>query len=147
MNKPILLVEDDENEVFLFTRALKRAGLETPPLIVSDGQQAIDYMDGIGKFADRLQFPFPYLVLLDLKLPRIKGLDVLKHIRAVHGSRPTVVILSSSKNAADVAGAYALGANAYLAKPTDYESLVRMAGSILDFWLNYNVVSSLGPLA
>lgn len=143
MNKLILLVEDDENDVFLLTRALQRIGIRNPLQVASDGQQAIDYVEGLGKFSNREEFPVPYLVLLDLKLPRVKGLDVLKRIREVDGSRPIVVILSSSRNAADVSGAYALGANAYLAKPADFDSLVKMAGSIADFWLTYNVVNPL----
>ncbi|HSH95944.1 MAG TPA: response regulator [Roseimicrobium sp.] len=143
MNKPILLVEDDENDVFLLTKAMKRLGIANPVQIACDGQQAIDYMEGQGKFSDRQEFPVPYLVLLDLKLPRVKGLDVLKRIREVDGARPIVVILSSSRNATDVSEAYALGANAYLAKPADFDSLIKMVGSICDFWLTYNVVNPL----
>lgn len=142
MNKPILLVEDDENDVFLLTKALKRLGVGNPLRVASDGQQAIEYVEGLGKFSDRQEFPVPYLVLLDLKLPRVKGLDVLKRIREVDGSRSVVVILSSSRNATDVSGAYILGANAYLAKPADFESLVKMVGSIADFWLTHNVGNS-----
>lgn len=143
MNKPILLVEDDENDVFLLTKAMKRIGIEHPVQVACDGQQAIDYMEGQGKFADREEFPVPYLVLLDLKLPRVRGLDVLKRIREIDGAKPIVVILSSSRNASDVSAAYALGANAYLAKPADFDNLIKMVGSIADFWLTYNVVNPL----
>jgi len=142
MNKSILLVEDDENDVFLLTKALKRLGIGNPLHVACDGQQAIDYVEGQGKFSDRAEFPVPYLVLLDLKLPHVKGLDVLKRIREGEGPKPIVVILSSSKNATDVSGAYVLGANAYLAKPTDFESLVKLVGSISDFWLTHNVVNA-----
>ena len=139
MNRPILLVEDDENDVFLFTRALKRLGVTHPLRVASDGQQAIDYLDGTGAFADRREFPLPYLILLDLKLPRVKGLDVLKRIRAGTGAAPIVVILSASGNIADVSEAYALGANAYVTKPTEFDALVKMVASITDFWLVHNI--------
>lgn len=141
MNKPILLVEDDENDVFLLTKAMKRLGIGNPLRVACDGQQAIDYVEGQGKFSDRQEYPEPYLVLLDLKLPHVKGLDVLKRIRERGGPRPIIVILSSSKNASDVSGAYVLGANAYLAKPTDFEGLVKLVGSVADFWLTHNVAN------
>ena len=141
MNKPILLVEDDENDVFFFMRAVKRLGIVNPVQVASDGQEAIDYMEGAGKFADRHQFPFPYLVLLDLKLPQVRGLDVLRRIREIHGPKPIVVILSSSRNAADVSCAYERGANAYLAKPASFDGLVKLIGSVTEFWLVHNVVA------
>ncbi len=141
MNKPILLVEDDENDVFFLTKALKRLGIENPLHIAWDGQEAIDYVKGQGKFSDRGEFPAPYLVLLDLKLPQIKGLDVLKHLRESQGPSPIIIILSSSGNATDVSSAYALGANAYLTKPSNFDGLVKMVGSIADFWLSHNVAN------
>lgn len=141
MNKPILLVEDDENDVHFLTKAMKRLGIENAMHVARDGQEAIDYVTGVGKYSDRWKFPVPYLVLLDLKLPQIKGLDVLKHLRANHGPSPIIVILSSSGNDSDVSSAYALGANAYLTKPLDFEGLVKMVGSISDFWLGHNVAN------
>ncbi|WP_438479954.1 response regulator [Oleiharenicola lentus] len=140
MNRTILLVEDDDNDVFLFKRALKRLGIMAPVHVASDGQQAIDYLEGIGNFSHGENFPFPHLVLLDLKLPRVKGLDVLKRIRTGQGAQPIIVILSASKNTSDVSSAYELGANAYLAKPPDFESFVTMVSSIASFWLTYNQV-------
>ena len=138
MTRTILLVEDDENDMFFLQRAMKNAGVPNPIQIASDGQQAIDYFQGTGKFADREEFPLPYLVLLDLKLPRVMGLDVLKWIRQQPEVAAIVIILSSSKEEADVATAYRLGANGYLVKPAEASQLNDMAKSIKDFWLSQN---------
>ena len=138
MIRSILLVEDDENDIFFMQRAMKNAGVPNPIQIASDGQQAIDYFQGTGKFADREEFPLPYLVLLDLKLPRVMGLDVLKWIRQQPEVAAIVIILSSSKEEADVATAYRLGANGYLVKPAEASQLNDMAKSIKDFWLSQN---------
>jgi two-component system response regulator len=131
-------VEDDENDIFFMQRAMKNAGVLNPIQIASDGQQAIDYFQGAGKFANREEFPLPYLVLLDLKLPRVMGLDVLKWIRQQPEATAIVIILSSSKEEADVTTAYRLGANGYLVKPAEASQLNDMAKSIKDFWLSQN---------
>ena len=138
MTKPILLVEDDENDVVLLQHALKNAGVANPIEVASDGQQAIDYFKGAGKFAHRRGFPLPCLVLLDLKLPYVMGLDVLKWIREQPELAAIVVILSASRDEADIATAYRLGANAYLVKPCDVSKLLDMAKSINAFWLTQN---------
>jgi len=138
VTRTILLVEDDENDMFFLQRAMKNAGVPNPIQIASDGQQAIDYFQGTGKFANREEFPLPYLVLLDLKLPRVMGLDVLKWIRQQPEVAAIVIILSSSKEEADVATAYRLGANGYLVKPAEASQLNDMAKSIKDFWLSQN---------
>ena len=132
-------MEDDENDMFFVQRAMKNAGVLNPIQIASDGQQAIDYFQGTGKFANREEFPLPYLVLLDLKLPRVMGLEVLKWIRQQPGVAAIVIILSSSKEEADVATAYRLGANGYLVKPAEASQLNDMAKSIKDFWLAQNI--------
>ena len=139
MTKTILLVEDEESDVFFMRQAMQKAGVLNPLQVASDGQQAIDYLKGAGKFANRVEFPLPCLVLLDLKLPRVMGLDVLKWIREQPGAATIVVILTSSKEEADVATAYRLGANGYLVKPSDVSQLTDMAKSIKDFWLTYNI--------
>ena len=136
--KTILQVEDDANDVFFLQKAMKKVGVTNPIQVASDGQQAIDYLKGTGKFADRLQFPLPCLVLLDLKLPHVMGLDVLKWIRQQPELPVIVVILSSSKEEADIATAYRLRANGYLVKPPDLDKLLDMAKSIKDFWLTQN---------
>jgi CheY-like chemotaxis protein len=107
--------------------------------VASSGQEAIDYLAGSGKFADREQFPLPCLVLLDLKLPLRTGLEVLEWIRQ-HPSLPrlVVIVLSSSINAVDVRKAYELGANAFLVKPSDAMVLVDMCQAVKHFWLIHN---------
>src|SRR6476660_2003053 len=106
MMKTILQVEDDPNDVFFFQRSMKKAGVPNPTQVAQDGQEAIDYLQGAGKFADREQFPLPCLVLLDLKLPHVMGLDVLRWIRGQPGMAPAVVMLTASGEDADVAAAY-----------------------------------------
>ncbi len=138
MTGTILLVEDEESDVFFLRQAMQKAGVLNSLHVVSDGQEAIDYFKGAGKFADREGFPLPSLVLLDLKLPRVMGLDVLKWIRQQSKVAVIVVILSSSQEEADIATAYRLGANGYLVKPTDVGQLTDMAKSIKDFWLMQN---------
>src|SRR5579859_388395 len=133
--KPILLVEDDENDVFFFQRAMGKAGITNPVQVAADGREAIDYLSGVGKFAGRPASLLPSLVLLDLKLPFVMGLDVLKWIRQQSGLAPIVVILSSSREEADIAAAYRLGANAYLVKPVETSMLLEMVKAINLFWL------------
>jgi CheY-like chemotaxis protein len=138
MNDPILLVDDEENDVFFMTDAFKRLGVENFQ-VVTDGQQAVDYLRGEGKFSNRDQFPTPTIVLLDLKLPFIMGLDVLKRIRERPGG-PIVIILSASSDPRDISSAYAAGANAYLVKPSSVDGLLNLVRSIKDFWLTHNVI-------
>jgi CheY-like chemotaxis protein len=139
MPRTILLVEDEENDVFFMQEAMKKAGVLNPIRVVSNGQQAIDYFKGAGKFGNREEFPLPCLVLLDLKLPYVMGLDVLKWIRQQPEVPVIVVILSSSREEEDIATAYRLGANGYLVKPPEAAILLDMAKSIKDFWLTQNI--------
>lgn len=138
MSKIILQVEDDANDIFFFQRAMEKVGATDPVQVARDGQQAIDYLKGNGEFADRSKFPLPALVLLDLKLPRVMGLDVLKWIREQPGERRIVVILSASADRSDIAAAYRLGANAFLIKPSEKSKLEELARTIKDFWLTFN---------
>ena len=139
MNRTILLVEDDENDVFFFKRAMKLAGILNPLHVAPDGRQAIDYLKGTGAYADRTEFPLPSLVLLDLKLPHVMGLDVLKWIRAQPGLQSVIVIVfTSSKLAPDIDTAYRLGANSYVAKPSSPGSLQAMLLVIKQYWLDLN---------
>jgi two-component system response regulator len=135
----ILLVEDDENDVFFFQRAVNKTRMTHPLQVAHDGQEAIDYLSGAGRFAERAKFPLPGLILLDLKLPFVMGLDVLKWIRDQSELTPIVIILSSSSAEEDVARAYQLGANAYLVKSADVSKLEHMVRAINDFWLTQNV--------
>ncbi|HEY6227654.1 MAG TPA: response regulator [Verrucomicrobiae bacterium] len=138
MSHSILLVDDEENDVFFMVEAFKRAGI-TNYQIVRDGQQALDYLRGEGKYADRAQFPMPALALLDLKLPFVMGLDVLRKIRERPGG-PIVIILSASSDPTDISNAYAAGANAYLVKPSSVEGLFDLVKCMKEFWLTHNVV-------
>jgi|SRR4051812_14252754 DNA-binding response OmpR family regulator len=138
MPKVILHVEDEEDDAFLFRRAMTKAGCSVPIQLASDGQTAIDYLKGTGSFAKRDEFPLPSLVLLDLKLPHVPGLEVLKWIRQEAALLVPVVILSSSENENDITAAYELGGNAYLVKPSDTSEFPEIAKTITDFWLRRN---------
>src|SRR5213594_4107373 len=138
MKKVILHVEDDENDVVLIQHAMEKAGAESSIQVASDGKQAIDYLKGEGKFSNRDQFPLPCLVLLDLKLPFVPGLEVLKWMRQEAQLPIPVIILTSSENEADIATAYRLGANAYMVKPNEVGKLVDVAKAIKDCWLTFN---------
>lgn len=135
----ILLVEDEENDVFFMKRAMKKAGIDDPLHVARDGRQAIGYLEGSGPYADRAQHPLPSIVLLDLKLPYVRGMDVLKWIRSQPDLQLAIVIvLTSSKLQSDINEAYRLGANAYLVKPSTPEKMFETARAIKDFWLNLN---------
>src|ERR1041385_7024631 len=138
--KPILQVDDDPNDVFFLRKAMEKAGVINRIQIAEDGQEAIDYLAGAGKFADRAQFPLPCLVLLDLKLPFVMGLDVLQWIRQSSGSALVVVMLSASGEERDIATAYRLGANGFLVKPSEAVKLDEMVKAIRDFWLTHNTL-------
>jgi CheY-like chemotaxis protein len=139
MSKTILLVEDDENDVFFMQSTFKEIGILDPLQVAQDGQQAMDYLGGHGEYADRERFPLPCLTLLDLKLPRVMGLEVLRWIRAQPELKThIVIILTSSRNGADVEQAYQLGANAYLVKPSSSPELREIALGIKQFWLELN---------
>jgi CheY-like chemotaxis protein len=124
-SKPlILLAEDDDNDVFFMRRALQKTGIEFPLQVVHDGQQAVDYLNGEGKFSDREQHPLPAIILLDLKMPFLDGFEVLSWI----GSQPRlkgipVMILTSSAEERDRRKAAELGAKAYFVKPPKPETL------------------------
>lgn len=138
MDPTILLVEDEENDVLFFKSALKKAGITNPLQVARHGQEALSYFHGAGRFSDRQAYPLPSLVLLDLKLPYVMGLDVLKSIRTECESSIVVIVLSSSTDREDIDIAYRLGANAYLVKPNETEKLVGIARAIRDFWLLQN---------
>ena len=139
MNQTILLVEDDANDVFFFRRALKLAGALNPLQSAADGRAAIRYLDGAGEYSDRARFPLPGVVLLDLKLPHVMGLDVLKWIREQPGLRTIIVLIfTSSKLPSDIQRAYSLGANSYLVKPSAPDELAERIRLIQKYWLEIN---------
>ncbi|ACB73330.1 response regulator [Opitutus terrae] len=136
---PILLVEDEPDAVTLLQHAFARAGISHPVHTVHDGDQAIAYLDGRSAFADRSAYPLPSVVLLDLKLPRCSGLEVLAWIRGdPRFATLPVVVLTSSKERSDLRRAYAAGANSYLVKPSSLTQLVELASAFRAFWLEHN---------
>ena len=138
---PILLVEDDYNDVLLIQRAFRKANIKPLVSNVSDGDEAVLYLQGEGKYADRSQYPVPLLILLDLKLPRRSGLEVLAWIRQQPELRRLlVIVLTSSQEDSDLTQAYDLGANSYLVKPIDFQEFVRLVELIDDYWFKTNQV-------
>lgn len=123
----ILLAEDDPNDVLLARRACKKAGITWPVHVVKDGEEAKVYLRGEGIYADRSKYPFPRMLVTDLKMPRCDGLELLKWVRdnPTCGVVPTIV-LSASPSGEDVKRAYELGANCYLCKPANFDRLVTL---------------------
>jgi CheY-like chemotaxis protein len=139
MEPAVLLVEDNIDDVILIERAFEKARIVNPLHIVGDGDEALDYLDGRGKYQDRAAHPLPALILLDLKLPRRSGLDVLTWMRAEPCIRRIpVVVLTSSRESVDVARAYELGVNSYLCKPVAFDALLEMIKTLNVYWLLLN---------
>lgn len=138
MLKPILLVEDNPNDLELTLIALEKSQLANEVVVCRDGAEALDYLNSTGKFAGR-QPGNPAVVLLDLKLPKVDGLEVLKAIRddGKLKSMP-VVMLTSSKEEQDLLRSYSLGVNAYVVKPVDFGEFVRAIGDLGVFWAVLN---------
>lgn len=138
-NQTILLVDDDSNDVLLIQRAFRKAGLARSLKVVRDGEQAIEYLDGRGQYADREQFPLPFLLLLDLKMPGTNGFEVLRWARGEPElKRLLVVVLTSSSLQADVDRAYELGANSYLVKPVEFDEMVSLLARFEAYWTELN---------
>ena len=137
--QPLVVVEDDDNDVVLLERAFRKSNLLNPLVFLRDGEKARDYLAGRGEYADRAAHPLPVLMLLDLKLPRMSGLEVLEWMREQPGLRGLpVVILTSSRESRDLERAYALGANSYLVKPVAFEALLELVRAIGLYWLMLN---------
>ena len=144
-NAPILLVEDDPNDVLLIQRAFQKAGVDTPVRTASNGREALDYVFGEGAYQDRAAHPFPVLVLLDLKMPGGTGFEVISAIRAKPElCRLPVVVLTSSRRVEDVNQAYDAGANSYLVKPVAFEALHKLLTTFGHYWLNFNTPPTFG---
>ena len=137
--RPILLVEDDPNDVMLCQHSYREAGVPNPLLIVRDGAEAIEYLQGEGKFADRAQFPLPIVIVLDLKMPRVSGFEFLEWLREQPDhERFVVLILSSSNIPGDVERAFALGAHAFVSKPYTITERTELWASFRNWWLRFN---------
>ena len=135
----VLLVEDNADDVLLIRRAFRKARLLNPLQVVGDGDAAVAYLGGHAEYADREAHPLPVLVLLDLKLPRRGGLDVLAWLRQQPVlRRMPVVVLTSSAEKEDVTRAYELGANSYLVKPVAFEALLEMVRTLNVYWMILN---------
>jgi CheY-like chemotaxis protein len=134
---PILVADDDENDIFFLCRALERAGLRNPLIITHDGQEVIDYLGGAAPYADRARHPLPGLLLLDLKMPRMNGFEVLAWMEAhPEFNELPVVVFSSSSQEEDIRKARQLGADEYQIKPSDFYKLVQLVQEISARWLD-----------
>lgn len=138
-SETILHVEDSPEDVIILQYAFKQADIQNPVQVVTDGQQAVDYLSGNGSYADRQQFPLPCLILLDLKLPIKMGMQVLEWIRKQPALKSLIVIiLSSSIHEGDIKRAYEIGANAFLVKHPDARMTIDMCRALKQFWLVHN---------
>jgi two-component system response regulator len=139
MNKTILLVEDNASDEKLTLLAFKSCGVSNEVAVVRDGAAALDYLFAEGAYAERDRGSTPTLVLLDLKLPKIDGLEVLRRLRADERTKLLpVIILTASREDEDVLRGYSLGANAYVRKPVEFTEFVQAAKTLGLFWLLLN---------
>jgi two-component system response regulator len=135
----ILLVEDNPDDVALTLRALKKNNILNQVVVAEDGAKALDYLFGTGEFAGQDVKGLPAVVLLDLKLPKVDGLEVLRRLRAHERTKLLpVVILTSSKEEQDVIAGYELGANSYIRKPVDFDRFLGAARQLGMYWLMLN---------
>jgi len=142
----IHLAEDREDDIVLVQKTFAKARIPNPLFLVRDGEEAINYLAGSGPFCNRTQYPLPALVLLDLKMPRVDGFQVLQWLKI----QPTlnairVVVLTSSDDIHDVSRAYQLGANSFLVKPLDFRNAVALVDTITDDWMSLNTVAGRNP--
>jgi CheY-like chemotaxis protein len=137
----ILVAEDREEDIILITKAFEKAASGVPLRFVRDGEEAIDYLAGKGKYSNRLEYPLPTLLLLDLKMPRMGGFEVLEWLRQQPNlANIRVIVLTSSAELRDVNKAYGLGANSFLVKPLDFEETVSLAAMLDHYWVRLNKV-------
>ncbi len=135
----ILLVEDNPDDVELTLRALKHHNIKNEIIVVRDGAEALDYLFASGAYAERSTCPMPAVVILDLKLPKVDGLEVLQRMRADERTKLVpVVILTSSKEERDMINGYKFGANSYVRKPVDFTQFIGAAQQLGLYWLVIN---------
>lgn len=139
----ILLVEDNSDDAELVRYAFEKVGIGNPLVILGDGDAAVDFLGGAGVYADRKRHPLPGLILLDLKLPRRSGFEVLRFIRSQEATRHTpVVVMTSSNQQDDIKRAYDDGVNSYLIKPVSRDALIEMVRSLNAYWIKLNQVDA-----
>ncbi len=143
----ILHVENDADDVFLMQRAFKKAGHLNPIAAVENGEQAVAYLSGDGRFANRDDYPIPAVILLDWNMPLMSGADFLRWLRGQPTlKRLPVVVLTSSNNDADMREAYELGANGFIVKPRSNELFQAMSLAFTNYWLQWNRSDALATL-
>jgi len=131
-----LVVEDNEDHILLIRRAFAKSKVVNPLQVVRTGEDAIAYLEGVGRFSNRAEFPLPAVILLDLKLTGVDGFDVLRWIRQQPGlSAMRIVVLTASDHIRDVNQAYQLGANSFMVKPGDFENYVAVGKTLATYWL------------
>jgi len=139
MKSKVLVAEDDPGDYFLLQRAFTAAQVPAELYVVRDGQEAIDYLSGAASYSDRKTHPLPDLMLLDLKMPKLNGFDVLSWIRQQPGlKRLPITVLTSSDQPQDINRAYDLGANSYLLKPHGSQELSDLVDRVQRYWLELN---------
>jgi two-component system, response regulator len=138
-SKTIFLIEDNPSDIALTKRALGKARIVNQLVVAQDGQEALDYLFGAGHFAGRDPTDIPTLTLMDMKLPKVSALDVLRRIRSdARTRRMTVVILTTSNEEQDIAAGYDLGVNSYIRKPVDFQQFTHVVKQVALYWLLLN---------
>src|SRR4051794_32200066 len=131
----ILIVEDDEDDVILLREAIRKAQVRNPIQVLMDGEEAIDYLSGNGRFGDRIEYPFPGALFLDLKLPKMSGFEVLRWLKEHEECKVIpVMVLTASDLERDVTRAYQMSANSYMVKPSGLDQLTDMVKQAFGFW-------------
>jgi two-component system, response regulator len=138
-NRSILVVEDNPTDEALLVRALKKAGIKNPVISVKDGLEALQYLFGAGRYEYRDVADLPVVVLIDLNLPRLDGLEVLRRMRADYRTKLIpVTIFTSSVDEQDLINGYSLGANSYVRKPTDFAKFSKIVEALVNYWIALN---------
>lgn len=139
MQSPILLVEDNPDDEALTIRAFSKNNIRNPVVVARDGQEALDYLYASGSYAGRVDQQRPALILLDIKLPKLNGIEVLRHIRAHAQTKLIpVVMMTTSKEEDDLVKSYSLGANSYIRKPVDFQQFLEVVRQVGIYWLMLN---------